>query len=165
MKSSGVVSFTLSALALERRDRMAGPFDQRGIVGEIGAARRSRPCDAPRAEAQTRRPAGSARCAERRGRRSRRYGRRPNGLDRVGETQRRNSGAGGCAASIARAIRAGDAKGRAASWISTWVGRLRLQRRQARQAPRPAGSRRRTPEEGGQILARRPGKARCRPDG
>ena len=156
-KSSGVGDLDVAGLAGEHRDFHAGPFGERGVVGEIVAA--SRGGAAVRVE-QRREGEALRRLHQRaacRGRASCRRGRAASTrLDRVGHRQRRDRRAGSLRPPRSRATTsAALANGRAASWISTMSGLRAAQRLEAgahrglpgraakdrRQADRDAGRR------------------------
>ena len=123
-KSSAVVSLMLPLLALEHRHRHAGPFGQRGIVGEIVAARRGGAAmrGEQRREGEGLRRLHGAQIALR----SSVAITRPSSSTCLTVSVTGSAGtAAPCvgAAAIARATSAAETNGRAASWTSTIRGR------------------------------------------
>ena len=111
---------------------MPGPFDQRGVVGEIVAACLRGPAMRVEQRRETRTPAASARCAAPRGRPCRRHGRCHRRVLIVSVT----SSAGMAApvspqATMARETSSAEQNGRAASCTSTMSGARAAQRLEA----------------------------------
>ena len=113
----------VAGIALEHVHRQTGPFDESAIVGESRGDSRQQPGDALRAGVGKRKACGvcTARSAERSGV-ERTWDRSPitlivsvTGVPGTAAPQR-------SAAWIARSIKSGPAKGRAASWIRTISG-------------------------------------------
>src|SRR5262249_35492154 len=109
------------AFAGKGRDRHAGPFGERRVVGEVVAAGRG---GAPMGVEQGPERKGLRRLHRHQARTVERVGDAPGGVDlldrvahRPGPAARRSP-----RARIARRIRAADADGRAASWTSTMSG-------------------------------------------
>ena len=145
-KSSSVVSFTLPLSPAKCRDLDARPFGQRGVVGEIVAAFLRRRGDAPRAAPRNLKACGV--CTARSVRaidRARDMSAGIDALDRVGDLQRRDGGAGLAAGDDGARHELGRAERPRRVMHQHDVGRRARSALRGRPAPRPAALRRPAP--------------------